>query len=128
VSEYSSALEAWQAGRTSASGSGAMPEAFRITPVLRKPPEHVAALDRVREWTRERFGLGENASIMVAELACTVPGCPPIETAIAFWTEGDRRHHFKVFKPVVEVVEDDLPPSWMREALVALEGEDCDCC
>ena len=50
-------------------------------------------------------------AILVAEVACAVPGCPPIETVIAFWSE-ERRHHFKVFKPVAEVTEDDLPPYW----------------
>jgi nitrate reductase delta subunit len=127
VSDYRRALEAWQS-ETSLSGGSGMPEAFRITPAFKKPPEHVAALDRVREWTRQRFQLGEAASIMVAEVACAVPGCPPIETAVAFWTEGDRRHHFKVFKPVTQVTEDDLPPSFMKNALIALDGEDCDCC
>jgi hypothetical protein len=26
------------------------------------------------------------------------------------------------------VAEDDLPPAFMKNALVALEGIDCDCC
>jgi nitrate reductase delta subunit len=95
---------------------------------IKKSPEHGAALDRVREWTRARFKLPDDAAILVAEVACLLPGCPPLETAIAFWTEGDRRHHFKVFKPVSEVVCDDLPPSWMREALAAPEGFEGDCC
>src|ERR1041384_19040 len=61
----------------------------------KKSPEHLAALDRVREWVRARFARGEGA-ILVAEVACAVPGCPPIETVIAFWSD-ERRHHFKVF-------------------------------
>ena len=52
----------------------------------------------------------------VAEVACAVPGCRPIETVIAFWL-GERRHHFKVFEPVAEAVEDDLPPRWYMGAL-----------
>jgi hypothetical protein len=94
----------------------------------RRPPGHAAAADRVREWTRERFGLPEDAAIMVAEVSCAVPGCPPLETVIAFWTENDKRHHFKVFKPVGDVVEDDLPPAWLKDALVDIEGIGCECC
>ena len=94
----------------------------------RRPPGHAAAADRVREWTRERFGLPEDAAIMVAEISCAVPGCPPLETVIAFWTENDKRHHFKVFKPVGDVVEDDLPPAWLKDALVDIEGIGCECC
>jgi len=94
----------------------------------RKRPEHVAALDRVRDWTRERFKLPEDAAILVSEVTCALPGCPPLETVVAFWTENDRRHHFKLFKPVAEVVPDDLPPSWMKNALVVVEGFGCECC
>jgi len=86
-----------------------------------------AALDRVREWTRARFKLTDDETVMVSEIACAVPGCPPIETHVVFWTEQGR-HHFKVFKPLADVAEDDLPPAFMKNALVALEGIDCDCC
>jgi hypothetical protein len=95
---------------------------------VKKSAAHKDALRRVKTWTRERFRLPADAAILVTELACAVPGCPPIETVVAFWTEADRRHHFKVFKPVAEVVEDDLPPSWMKDALVADEMLGCECC
>jgi nitrate reductase delta subunit len=65
---------------------------------------------------------------MVAEIACKVPGCPPLETAVAFWTGTDRRHQFKIFKPVEEVVEDDLPPAFMKNALLADEEASFECC
>ena len=86
-----------------------------------------SALDRVRKWTRARFKLTDDETIMVSEIACSVPGCPPIETHVVFWT-GAERHHFKIFKPLAEAAEDDLPPIFMKNALVALEGEDVYCC
>jgi nitrate reductase delta subunit len=94
----------------------------------RKPPGNAAAADRLRAWTRERFALPEDAAVMVAEVACAVPGCPPLETLVAFWTEADRRHHFKVFKPLAEVIADDLPPAWLKNALADVEGFGCECC
>jgi hypothetical protein len=94
----------------------------------RKRPEHLAAIDRVRDWTRERFNLPDDAAILVSEVTCALPGCPPLETVVAFWTASDTRHHFKVFKPVAEMVEDDLPPSWMKNALIVVEGFGCECC
>jgi nitrate reductase delta subunit len=93
----------------------------------KKSPDHSAALARVRAWTRARFQLAD-AAIMVAEVTCSLPGCAPLETVVAFWTEGDKRHHFKIFKPVAQVVEDDLPPAWMKNALVVIEGFGCECC
>jgi nitrate reductase molybdenum cofactor assembly chaperone NarJ/NarW len=86
-----------------------------------------AALDRVRAWTRARFALGDDETVMVSEIACAVPGCPPIETHVVFWTQAGR-HHFKVFKPLAAVAEDDLPPAFMKNALVWAEGSECSCC
>ena len=86
-----------------------------------------AAADRVRDWARTRFALTDEETVMVSEVACGIPGCPPIETHLVFWT-GAGRHHFKIFKPLADVIEDDLPPAFMKNALIALEGVDCDCC
>ena len=94
---------------------------------VRNRPERQQALDRVRVWTRERFALGEEDVLTVAEVACSLPGCPPIETVIAFWSDG-QRHHTKVFKPVAEVVEDDLPPRWMKRAIAVSDDFECTCC
>src|ERR1700723_4464074 len=80
-----------------------------------------SAVERVRQWARARFKLTDDETIMVSEIACSVPGCPPIETHIVFWT-GAGRHHFKIFKPLAEAAEDDLPPAFVKNALVALVG------
>ena len=65
-------------------------------------------VDRVRDWTRTRFALTDDETIMVSEVACGVPGCPPVETHLVFWTAAGW-HHLKIFKPLADVVEDDLP-------------------
>ena len=91
-------------------------------------PERLQALDRVREWTRERFKLPDEATIMVTEIACALPGCPPLETVVAFWTDADKRHHFKLFKPMQDVVLDDLPPTWLKDSLLVDEMAGCECC
>jgi hypothetical protein len=95
---------------------------------FKKPAVARPALDRVKRWTRQRFALPKGAPVFVSEVTCAVPGCPPLETVVAFWTDGDTRHHFKIFKPVAEVVEDDLPPHWMKSALVATDMLGCECC
>jgi hypothetical protein len=131
VTDDETALQQWLAG-TDASGerAAAPASASKSTKAgfARKGPAHHAALERVRAWTRARFGLPVDDVILVSELACALPGCPPLETVIAFWTETDKRHHFKIFKPVAEVVADDLPPAWLKAALAVPEGGDCECC
>jgi nitrate reductase delta subunit len=93
-----------------------------------KLPDHLAALERVKGWTRERFRLAHDATVFVSEVVCSLPGCPPLETVVAFWTGEDRRHQFKIFKPVSELVAGDLPPVWLKEALIAMDSIDGDCC
>jgi len=95
---------------------------------FRSEPGHEAAVGRVQTWTRERFELPEHAAVMVTELVCRRPGCPPLETVVAFWEADNQRRHFKVLKPLVDVVADDLPPVWLRGALCAEPSDDYACC
>jgi nitrate reductase delta subunit len=92
---------------------------------LNEAPPQAEALDRIKEWTRERFALAQDTTILVSEIACGLPGCPPRETVVAFWTQRDKRHQFRIFKPPERVAEDDLPPSWLKNALIALDGFEC---
>ena len=95
----------------------------------RDDPERRAALRRIGEWVRANFRLGESDTISVNEVECQLPGCPPLETVIVFWTrDGASRHHYKVFKKAVEVVADDLPPWWMKDALAVSDDFECSCC
>ena len=89
-------------------------------------PGRLEAVERVKDWTRERFGLGEDETILLQVSPGTLPGYPPVETLVAFWTAAGGRHHFKVFKPVEEVSAEDLPPYWMKEALAG--DIECECC
>jgi nitrate reductase delta subunit len=93
----------------------------------KKSPGNSSAADRVRDWTRARFALTDDETVMVSQVTCSVPGCPPIETHLVFWTAAGR-HHFKIFKPLTEVIEDDLPPAFMKTALIWAEGLECSCC
>ena len=92
-----------------------------------RPQAQVQGVERVQRWTRERFGLAEDATVFVAEVACALPGCPPLETVVGFWTDDATRHHFKVFKPVDDVVNEDIPPGWLRDALRAQADAECSC-
>lgn len=95
---------------------------------FKRSPEQIDALNRVEAWTRARFALRPDEAVLVSELACALPGCPPLETVVAFWTVNQARHHFKIFKRASEVIEDDLPYTWMKPALTVPEGYDPTCC
>ncbi len=99
----------------------------------KRNPVQVAAFESIEGWTRARFGLAEADAVLVTELTCRLPGCPPLETVIAFWTGQSPetgqpiRHHVKVFKQALDVVEADLPPAWYRPALVVGDDASMDC-
>ena len=88
-------------------------------------PNRAEAASRVKQWTRERFG---DATILVTEVESTTPGFPRLHTVVAFWTAEQKHYHFRVFKPLEEVTEADVPPSWYRDALAISPGVDCGCC
>ena len=103
--------------------------------------ERFARLDavaKVKDWTRERFALGEAEIVMVSEVASKLPGYPPLQTAVSFWTRGSptgwgdpedrQRHHFTVFKRVEEIEASDIPPAFMKSVLALSDGVACACC
>lgn len=94
---------------------------------IKKSTEHIEALERVERWTRARFTLTPDTAVLVSEVACTLPGCPPRETVVAFWTADGKRYRFKLFKPVAEVVHDDLPIAWLLQTLID-DGDSVECC
>ena len=94
----------------------------------RRGAEHLAAVERIKDWTRARFSLQDTDTILVTESVTRLPGAPPRETIVAFWNADGRRHHFRAFKPLAEVGEDDVPPAWMKESLTLSQGIECACC
>jgi nitrate reductase delta subunit len=119
MNDYENALGRWLSSDTPEGDDG-----FGLARRNEADPEVIA---RVSEWVRERFKLPPDAPIMVSEITCNLPGCPPLETVVAFW-ENEARHHFKIFKPVAEVTSENLPFAWMKESLIVPEGFGCECC
>lgn len=93
----------------------------------RASQSHLDALARIEGWTRDRFALGAESTVLVSEIECGLPGCPPLETVIAFWTgAGGTRYRIKIFKRAEEVAESDLPPRYLKPAFE--DTGDLDCC
>jgi len=83
------------------------------------------AASRIKTWTRGHFG---DVTVLVTELESAVPGFPHLHTVVAFWTAEREHFHFKVFKPLSQVDEEDIPPGWYKDALRVPLGLDCGCC
>lgn len=64
------------------------------------------AVERIRGWVRSEVD-DDDTTVLVTELECSEPGCPPIETVIALLREGEQVQH-KIHKPIAEVSEADV--------------------
>jgi hypothetical protein len=72
-----------------------------------RPRPDPAAIARVKTWVTAILDPDKEHTIVVSELACTEPGCPPIETVIGLLGDGEPQR-WKIHKPVAAITEDDL--------------------
>ncbi len=66
------------------------------------------AIRQLKRLARALFDADEDDAVVVNELQCTEPGCPPIETVVALLRAGSEPRQVKVHKAAVDVTEDDL--------------------
>ena len=92
----------------------------------RMAPDAVTCLERIEQWVRVRYRIGEDQLVLVSEEQARVSGFPARTTTVIFWLDDGTRHRFRLFKAASDVTESDLPASWLRSALRD-EGE-TDCC
>jgi len=71
---------------------------------------------RVEELVRERFRVPATVIILVSQDPGTKPGFPPLECNVIFWN-NETRYRLKIFKPVAEVRDADLPVAWLLPSL-----------
>lgn len=74
----------------------------------RNDERRAAAIRALKATARTLFEAADDDAVVVNELSCTEPGCPPIETVVALLRAGSEPRQVKVHKPAVEVTEDDL--------------------
>jgi hypothetical protein len=67
-----------------------------------------AMAGRIKEWVRRSFNLPSDAVVMVSELRCSEPGCPPLETVVAILNGPGNRQQAKLHLPLAEVTERDV--------------------
>ena len=57
---------------------------------------------------RQNFGFPTEAPIVIKEVPCVKPGCPPIETAIMAILKNEPPRLFKVQRPISEITFDHV--------------------
>jgi hypothetical protein len=65
-------------------------------------------LDQIRYWLRQNFGMPKDTAIVIKEVPCVKPACPPVETAIIAMQKNAPPRLFKVQKPINEITFDHI--------------------
>ena len=63
---------------------------------------------RIKQWVKETWELSQTSTVMVSELQCSEPGCPPRETIIAVFAAGEVSQQFKLHKAICDVTAQDI--------------------
>jgi G3E family GTPase len=66
------------------------------------------ALDQIRYWLRQNFNRPKYTAIVIKEVPCVKPACPPIDTAIMAMQKNAPPRLFKVQKPIDEITFDHI--------------------
>ena len=64
--------------------------------------------ERIKSWVCTTWALSDDTTVMLTELECREPGCPPIETVIALLEGPGQTRQFKIHKPAGEVCRADV--------------------
>lgn len=86
---------------------------------------NVTELERIERDLRATYGVEDSQIVLVTEEPTRLPGGPKQMTTILFWI-GEDRHKLQIFKLASGITLADLPPIWVRGAL--LDDGDADCC
>ncbi len=74
----------------------------------RPDARRVAAVRALKDAARALFEATDEDAVVVNELRCTEPGCPPVETVVALLRRGSPPRQVKVHKAIVDVSVEDL--------------------
>ncbi|MFE2425890.1 hypothetical protein ACFXJ5_03865 [Streptomyces sp. NPDC059373] len=77
-------------------------------PLGARPPGQSPQLRELKETVRCLLALDEDTAVVVRQLACTEPGCPPLETVVAVLPMDAPARRWTLHRPTEQITEDDL--------------------
>jgi hypothetical protein len=81
----------------------------RVMPMFGMKKEGASAKSKeVRGWVRELLALPDEAQVLVTELTCSEPGCPPVETVIAILRGPGQNVQVKIPLGLADLTRDDV--------------------
>lgn len=83
------------------------------------PPGPSPQLRELKETVRALLDLDDDTAVLIRQLACTEPGCPPLETVVVVLPMEGTARRWTLHRRADQITEDDL-----RAALLAAEQHD----
>jgi hypothetical protein len=80
-----------------------------------KDSKRTESRQKIKEWVAACLSNSSQIQVVVTELECAEPGCPPKETVIALIYPNTAPKQFKVFKAIVDVTEADVSAALAAE-------------
>jgi hypothetical protein len=83
--------------------NGKVPVTSSRNPLIRPAglPDHArAGVPALKAAVRDVLGLGDEHAIVIQELACAEPGCPPVETVIGVLAAGRPARRWTLHQPL----------------------------
>jgi hypothetical protein len=77
-------------------------------PLPARPPRRPPQLSALKQAVRHLLGVDDDTTVMVQQLTCAEPGCPPLETVIAVLPPDGPARRWTLHRPAEQVTEDDL--------------------
>lgn len=85
-------------------------------------PSH--RLRELKEHVRTLLDLDEDTAVVIRQLACTEPGCPPLETVVAVLPMSGPPRRWTLHQPTDEITGDDLKAALLTTASEASEASE----
>ncbi len=87
------------------------------------PPRQAAQLTALKNHARRLLALTDEDIVLIRQLHCTEPGCPPVETVVAVLPPASGTRRWTLHQPVDEITPDLLAAA-LAEPPTTSEGEE----
>jgi hypothetical protein len=65
-------------------------------------------VSRLKDSVRQLLDVDDDTAVMIRQLDCTEPGCPPVETVVAVLPLNAPARRWTLHRPVDQITIDDL--------------------
>jgi hypothetical protein len=72
------------------------------------PAQPSPQLRELKETVRTLLGLDDDTAVMIRQLTCTEPGCPPVETVVVVLPMDGEARRWTLHQPAEQITPDDL--------------------